>query len=175
MKRTICVLILFLVSIPWGCAHIPVTDGLFKSDTYGFSIPLPGEPFSPIGGRGAIFTLMHGETGATIALFVSDDTYQNTTSDGVDLVYIVRELFFFIDKKAVLKSGASEMGGNPAWYMEVSGEVAGESLFFAAYVTRWEERIYDMVLWSAPEDFDEMKTVLHMMVSDFQFLPGGDR
>jgi hypothetical protein len=159
------VLFLFLL----GCVHTGVSGGSFVSEKYGFKANIPDESFKVVNTRGTVLTLINEENGTSIAVTVTDDKYI-PDDEGNLLLYLARGLFIYIDNKEYLASEESEICGVPAWHMELSGEAEGVPLMFSAYVARKDGRIYDIVMWSSPNDFERAKEVLSDMIGSFEFL-----
>jgi hypothetical protein len=159
-------LVLFFIT---GCVHTGAHGGSFVSEKYGFKAEIPDESFKVINARGTVLTLIDEENGVSIAVTVTDEKYI-PDEEGDLLPYLARGLFIYIDNKEYLASEESELGGVPAWHMELSGEAEGVPLMFSAYVARKDGRIYDIVMWSSPDDFEEAKEVLFDMTSSFEFL-----
>ncbi len=154
----------------FGCVHTGVVGDSFVSEKLGFKTKIPEEPFKVINIRGTVLTLIDEESGTSIAVTVTDEKYGQGDKE-VGLLYLARGLFIYIDNKDYLVSEDSELGGAPAWHVELSGKAEGVSLMFSAYVVRKNRRIYDIVMWSPPDSFQRAKEILLDMVENFEFLP----
>jgi hypothetical protein len=161
---------LFLLLFILGCIHTGVVGNSFVSEKFGFKTKIPKEPFVLINARGTALTLIDEKSGTSITVTVTDEKY-NKGDEEIGLLYLARELFIYIEDKDYLVSENFELGGVPAWYMELSGKVEGVSLMFSAYVVRKNGRICDIVMWSPPDNFQRAKETLSDMVENFEFLP----
>lgn len=152
-----------------GCVHTGVSGGSFVSEKYGFKANIPNESFKVVNARGTVLTLMDEESGTSIAVTVTDDKYI-ADDEGNLLLYLARGLFIYIDNKDYLTSEEYELSGVPAWHLELSGEAEGVPLIFSCYVARKDGRIYDIVMWSSPDNFERAKETLSDMIGSFEFL-----
>ena len=152
-----------------GCIHTGVHNGSFVSEKYGFKTNIPDESFRAVNTRGTVLTLIDEVSGTSIAVTVTDDKYI-PDDEGNLLLYLARGLFIYIDNKEYIVSEESELGGVPAWQMELSGGAEGVPLMFLAYVARKDGRIYDIVMWSSPDDFDKAKETFSDLIDSFEFL-----
>lgn len=144
-------------------------EDVFISKEYAFRIPLPAGGFERIKDNGTAIALMNKETGSSFAVSVSDDPYISESEKELSLFYLARGLFIYVDKKEFTISEPAEVGGLPGWYIEAKGEVDSVPLAFAAFVVRFNKRIYDIVFWAPPDAFEADKKIFLLAVSGFSF------
>jgi hypothetical protein len=87
------------------------------------------------------------------------------------LDYAARELMIFLEKKEYRTFEDATLGGQPARYIVASGMTDGVELVVAAYVTRYNGAVYDVVLWGPPGAFEAGLPAFRSMVETFTFLP----
>ena len=162
------VVLLCISSIP-GCVHITIDGGRFVSHELGFSVELPDESLTTIKAGGDAIGFMESEAGYSMVISVTEDEYL-LEGKTIELKYLARQVFIYVENKEYIVSEAADLGGLPAWHIKVSGEVEGAPLVLEAYVVRKGGLIYDMVLCSPRDVSDHASRIFMDTVNSFEFL-----
>ena len=163
--------ILLPVVFLFACAVLPgrVSGDTLVSERYNFSLDIPDGDFEAKYTNDIPLIFINPETGATITVTVSDDVYGGGKDGELALEYIARGLFFYVKNKKYLESRKATLGGIDAWYLKLSGEFEGVPMIFSTYVVRHNKKIYDVTLFSSPEDFESSYVLYMKIVDSFKF------
>ncbi len=175
MRRRPIIPLGFLFFFVVGCAHGSIVNNTFVSDDYRFSMALPGAPYEQISPEDGLVAVTDPQTGASIMVAVSPDSYSGTTDQGKALDYIARDLFFFLTKKEYRVFEDTTLDGAPAKLVTLTGLEDEKELTFSAYVVRYYGEVYDIVLWCEPQYFDKASATFQEMVGTFKFRRGADK
>ncbi|MBN1574169.1 MAG: hypothetical protein JW984_13310 [Deltaproteobacteria bacterium] len=156
-----------------ACMVLPgrVSGNAIVSERYDFSLDIPDCDFEAKYAKDIPLIFINPETGATVTVTVSDDVYGGKMSGDGDLAleYIARGLFLYVKNKKYIESRKSTLGGDEAWHLKLSGEFKEVPLIFSTYVSRHNKKIYDVTLFSSPEDFDSSYVLFTKIVDSFKF------
>ncbi|GEM_PF-1996777 len=173
--KTIFKTLLLLLSalFLFACTVLPgrVLGDTLVSARYGFSLKIPEGDFEAKYAKDIPLIYIDPDTGATITVTVSDDIYSAKGGGESDraLEYIARGLFIYVKEKKYLESRKATLGGIDAWYLKLSGKFKDVPLVFSTYVARHNKKIYDVTLFSSPEDFESSYVLFMKIVDSFKF------
>jgi hypothetical protein len=173
----IAVLTLLLAVTLSACTALPgrVSGRTLISERYGFSLKIPDGDFEAKYTKDIPLIFINPDTGATVTVTVSDDRYGGAKSTDAALQYIAKGLFFYVKEKKYIESLKASLGGIDAWYLKLSGEYKGKPFMFSTYVARHDKKIYDVTLFSSPEDFEVSHVIFSEIAKSFKFKGKGDK
>ncbi|HHT9138128.1 MAG TPA: hypothetical protein ACFYEK_12920 [Candidatus Wunengus sp. YC60] len=147
-----------------GCAPLQVKEGIFSPPHKKYTVTLPGKDWEPIKTGKEDIALRHKQYHAMIT-FISSDI----ESKKVSLEMLNSQLFIGMKNKKILLNEPVLVDNQKAMHTILTCEIDNHTFKVESYVIMFENKVYDLVSWAAPDLFDYVRKDFKNIIKSFKF------